>query len=54
MNVEIRRVANGYVVIPAFSFHRGDGVNWNDVYFFPTYQQMTDKLQEILSKEEPK
>lgn len=46
---EIRKVANGYLVMPLKDFHRGDCSPPNEqIYVFETYQRLCDKLHELL------
>ena len=50
MNVEIRKVANGYMVLPERYDRHGDlnRTNDTDIFIFRDYNQLTDKLKEIL------
>lgn len=51
MNVEVRKTANGYMVMPAYSFPRGDRIPDSHIYVFNDFGKMFDKLQELLSQQ---
>lgn len=52
MNYEIRKVANGYMVTPAFDGRTGICHSDKEVYVFESYQRMVDKLHELLEKKD--
>lgn len=55
MNVEILKLANGYMVRPDNSYnYNQDRTSWDKIYIFRNYQELVDKLQEILERPEPK
>lgn len=54
MNIEIRKVQNGYLVRPFPYDHRGDRVPDDRCWVFENYAKLTDKLQEILEQQELK
>jgi hypothetical protein len=54
MNVEIKKIANGYLVLPIRYFRDTSAVHDTDIYVFESYSKMMDKLQEILERPEPK
>lgn len=54
MNVEVKKVANGYLVMPVHDYRRDGQVMLEKIWVFRDFRQLCDSLQEILEAPEPK
>lgn len=54
MNVEIRKVANGYMVLPVHDYHQNQCCKNEEVYVFSTYDELAQGLLAILEPKEQK
>ena len=49
--VEVRSVANGWMVKPAYNHSTGDGVHTLDIFVFSKFEDLCDHLRIVLALE---